>query len=120
MFKYNQKRSEEPIWWALFSAGGTWFAIITPATIIFLAIMVPLGMVDSSLLSYERVTNFASTFIGACFIIGTLALPMWHAMHRIYHAMHDLQIHVGMTGKVIFYFIAALVSALSIIFVLML
>ncbi|WP_117236234.1 fumarate reductase subunit FrdD [Vibrio maerlii] len=113
------KRSDEPIWWGLFGAGGTWFAMITPITILVLGILAPLGIIDAEALSYERVSAFAKTIIGALFIIATLALPMWHAMHRVHHGMHDLKIHAGVLGKVICYFIAALISALSVIFLIM-
>ncbi len=113
------KRSDEPIWWGLFGAGGTWFAMITPITILVIGILAPLGIIDAEALSYERVSAFAKTIIGALFIIATLALPMWHAMHRVHHGMHDLKIHAGVLGKVICYFIAALISALSVIFLIM-
>ncbi|MGF1721675.1 fumarate reductase subunit FrdD [Vibrio kyushuensis] len=112
-------RSDEPIWWGLFGAGGTWFAMITPVTILVLGILAPLGIIDAESLSYERVSAFATSIIGALFIIGTLALPMWHAMHRLHHGMHDLKFHTGVVGKVGCYFFAALISALSIIFILM-
>ncbi|NLS14012.1 fumarate reductase subunit FrdD [Vibrio sp. SM6] len=113
-------RSDEPIWWSLFGAGGTWFAMITPITVLVLGVLVPLGVIDADALSYDRVVAFATTWIGALFIIATLALPMWHAMHRVHHGLHDLQCHVGLAGKVVCYFIAALISILAIIFVFML
>ncbi|NOI30671.1 fumarate reductase subunit FrdD [Vibrio coralliilyticus] len=114
------KRSDEPIWWSLFGAGGTWFAMITPVTVLVLGILVPMGVIDTEAMSYERVTAFATSIIGALFIIGTLALPMWHAMHRIHHGMHDLKIHAGLAGKVGCYAFAGLISALSVIFIFML
>ena len=114
------KRSDEPIWWSLFGAGGTWFAMITPVTVLVLGILVPMGVIDAEAMSYERVTAFATSIIGALFIIGTLALPMWHAMHRIHHGMHDLKIHAGLAGKIGCYAFAGLISALSVIFIFML
>ncbi|MBE3656402.1 fumarate reductase subunit D [Vibrio navarrensis] len=114
------KRSDEPIWWSLFGAGGTWFAMITPVTVLVLGILAPLGIIDAQALSYERVVSFATSIIGALFIIGTLALPMWHAMHRIHHGMHDLKIHAGVVGKIGCYAFAGLISALAVVFLFML
>ncbi len=119
MVDKHPKRSDEPVWWGLFGAGGTWFAMITPITVLVLGILAPLGIIDAEAMSYDRVADFAGSLIGALFIIGTLALPMWHAMHRLHHGMHDLKLHTGVVGKIACYFIAALISALSIIFVFM-
>jgi fumarate reductase subunit D len=112
----NPKRSDEPVWWGLFGAGGTWFAMITPVTVLVLGILVPMGIID---VSYERAADFVTSFIGGLFIIGTLALPMWHAMHRLHHGMHDLKLHVGTIGKIACYFFAGFISLLSVVFVFM-
>ncbi|ASA56032.1 fumarate reductase subunit FrdD [Vibrio gazogenes] len=119
MINQNPKRSEEPIWWSLFGAGGTWFAMITPITIFVLGIMGPMGMLDADALSYDRVSGFATNIIGALFVIATIALPIWHAMHRVHHGMHDLKIHTGVMGKIACYGIAAIISALAIVFIFM-
>ncbi|MCW8346314.1 MULTISPECIES: fumarate reductase subunit FrdD [Vibrio] len=119
MINQNPKRSDEPVWWGLFGAGGSWFAMITPVTILVLGILVPMGIIDAQALSYERVAGFATSFIGALFVIATLALPMWHAMHRLHHGMHDLKIHAGVAGKIACYFFAGLISALAVIFIFM-
>ncbi|PWI33185.1 fumarate reductase subunit FrdD [Vibrio albus] len=115
----HPKRSEEPVWWGLFGAGGTWFAMISPVTILVLGILVPLGVIDSEAMSYERVSEFATSIIGGLFVIATLALPIWHAMHRVHHGMHDLKIHAGTLGKVICYFTAGFISLLGVVFVCM-
>lgn len=119
MINTNPKRSDEPVWWGLFGAGGSWFAMISPVTIFVLGILVPLGIIDADALSYERVTDFACNIIGALFIIGSLALPMFHAMHRVYHGMHDLKFHIGVVGKIACYGIAGFISALSVVFLIM-
>ncbi|WP_168797018.1 fumarate reductase subunit FrdD [Vibrio sp. H11] len=119
MINTNPKRSDEPVWWGLFGAGGTWFAMVTPITILVLGILVPLGVIDSAALSYERVADFATSIIGALFVIATIALPMWHAMHRVHHGMHDLKLHTGLIGKIACYGIAALFSVLGVVFILM-
>jgi len=115
----NPKRSDEPVWWGLFGAGGTWFAMITPVTVFVLGILVPLGIIDAEAMSYERVSGFVRTIIGGLFVIGTLALPMWHAMHRLHHGMHDLKFHTGVVGKIAVYFTAAFISLLAVVFVYM-
>lgn len=119
MINTNPKRSDEPVWWGLFGAGGTWFAMISPVTILVLGLLVPLGIIDAEALSYERVANFSTSFIGALFVIGTLAFPMWHAMHRVHHGMHDLKLHTGVVGKVACYATAGFITGLAIVFVFM-
>ncbi|QJY40907.1 fumarate reductase subunit FrdD [Vibrio cholerae] len=119
MINTNPKRSDEPVWWSLFGAGGTWFAMITPITVLVLGILAPLGVIDAEALSYERVSSFATSIIGALFIIGTLALPMWDAMHRVHHEMHDLKFHTGVAGKNACYGFATIISALAVVFIFM-
>lgn len=119
MIDLNPKRSDEPVWWGLFGAGGTWFAMISPVTIFVFAVMLPMGMLDANAFSYARATEFVTSFIGALFTIGTLSLPMWHAMHRVHHGMHDFKFHTGTVGKVACYASAFFVSALSVIFIFM-
>ncbi len=120
MINTNPKRSDEPVWWSLFGAGGTWFAMITPITVLVLGILAPLGVIDAEALSYERVSSFATSIIGALFIIGTLALPMWHAMHRVHHGMHDLKFHtLSVAGKIACYGFATIISALAVVFIFM-
>ncbi len=120
MINTNPKRSDEPVWWGLFGAGGTWFAMLTPITVFVLGILVPLGIIDAEALSYERVSAFASSFIGALLIIGSLAMPMWHAMHRLHHGMHDLKFHTGCAGKIACYGFASFITLIAIVFVAML
>lgn len=120
MINPNPKRSDEPIWWTLFGAGGTWFAMITPITVLILGILMPLGIFDAGTFNYMRVHDFASSFWGGLFIVLSLSLPMWHAMHRLHHGMHDLKFHTGTIGKILCYAIAAFITGLSIVFVIML
>lgn len=118
MVNKNPTRSDEPVWWGLFGAGGTWFAMITPITILIMGILVPFGIISSENMSYEKASEFATSVIGALFIVGTLSLPMWHAMHRVHHGMHDLKIHVGIFGKVLCYAIALAITILAIVLVI--
>lgn len=120
MINYSPKRSDEPIWWGLFGAGGVWFAMITPVTVLLMGILLPLhgfGVVD---IGYDKVYAFVSHPIGGVFTVLSLSLPMWHAMHRVHHGLHDLQIHLGTVGKYACYLAAALVTVLATVWVIQL
>jgi len=116
----SPKRSEEPIWWSLFGAGGTWFAMLTPITILVVGILVPLEVINIEALHYERVSAFTASFIGGAFIVLSIALPIWHAMHRVHHGLHDLKFHTGTLGKIVCYGFAAILSVLAIVFTVLL
>ncbi|WP_417763572.1 fumarate reductase subunit FrdD [Shewanella sp.] len=118
MLNYSPKRSDEPIWWSLFGAGGVWFAIVTPITVLLMGLLLPLnglGLVD---LNYDKLQAFVGSPVGAVFTVLTIALPMWHAMHRVHHGLHDLKFHVGAVGKYLCYFVAFVFTVLSAIWVL--
>ncbi|MEH6516124.1 MAG: fumarate reductase subunit FrdD [Halioglobus sp.] len=90
MKKYQ--RSHEPIVWSLFGGGGMVAAFLLPALILATGIIAPLGLGNPWSLSFHRVLAFSQTWWGALLILTIIALPLFHAAHRIYHGLHDLHI----------------------------
>ncbi len=105
----KRRRSEEPLYWLLFGAGGVVAAILLPSLILVTGILSPLGVLDT--LSYEKIHAFASSWFGGLIILAAIALPIYHAMHRIFHGLHDLGIHPTKFLHVLLYGFAFLVSA---------
>ena len=94
------KRSNEPIFWSLFGAGGMLSALLGPMLVWITGLAVPLGVtLHGNLLSYERVHALATTFIGKGALFVVIALFAWHAAHRIFHSLHDIGIHPGVAAK---------------------
>ena len=57
-----------------------------------------------------RMTAIRLTFV----IFAVIALFMWHAVHRIYHSLHEFGIHAGMGAKLLCYgfaFVGTVISA---------
>lgn len=111
------KRSDEPIWWALFSAGGVCFAVVIPGLILTLAVLYPLGLINADMLSYQRIQHllFSELWgLGGLVIAGSaICLPLFHAMHRIHHGLHDLKLAHSIIAKIVCYGIATLLSLLA-------
>lgn len=93
--KKNYQRSHEPIFWGLFGAGGMLTAFLTPVMILITGLLIPLGFLDKSHFSYDKVVAFATTWYGAVIIFVLVCLPLWHTLHRIFHALHDIGIKRG-------------------------
>jgi len=93
-------RSNKPILWFPFAAGGLVAALIIPVLILITAVLVPLGVVH---LPYEKMATFAHNPIGKLILFGAVALPAWHAAHRLRMTAHDLGLGGGVTVKTICY-----------------
>jgi len=97
------KRSNKPIFWSLFGAGGMLSALIGPMLIFVTGIALPLGLVH---LSYEQAAAFSAHVPGKLAILAVISLFLFHGLHRMYHSVHDFGIHVGAGLKALFHGVA--------------
>jgi fumarate reductase subunit D len=112
--KRERKRSNAPIFWALFGAGGMLSALLGPMLVFITGIAVPLGLLlPADTMSYPKMLAFAQNWIGKGFIFAIIALFLWHAAHRLFHSLHDVGIHAGTGAKLICYGLAMLATILA-------
>ena len=112
--KKELKRSNAPIFWGLFGAGGMLSALFGPVLVFITGIAVPLGLLfPKGTMSYPKMLAFAQNFIGKGFIFAVIALFMWHAAHRIYHSLHEIGIHAGIGAKLVCYGVALVSTLIS-------
>jgi fumarate reductase subunit D len=98
------KRSNAPIFWALFGAGGMLSALTGPVLIFVTGIAVPAGfLLPTDYLSYARMLRFAQNPIGKLIILAIIILYLWHAAHRIFKCLHDVGIHPSPASKMACY-----------------
>lgn len=113
------KRSTQPIFWLLFGAGGMLSALIGAALVFLTGIAAPLGARGfAAVMTYANVLAFTRNWAGKAFVFAVVALFVWHGAHRIYHSLHDFQVHTGLAAKLACYglaFIATVVAAAALL-----
>ena len=98
------RRSNAPIFWSLFGAGGMLSALVGPALVFVTGIAVPLGLLLSpEAMDYPRMMAFAGHWAGRIFTLAVISLFLWHAAHRIFHSLHDFGIRTGPLARWICY-----------------
>ena len=101
------KRSNAPIFWGLFGAGGMLAALFGPMLVFITGIAVPLGLLlPADSMRFANMQAFAHNLIGKGFIFAMIVLFLWHAAHRIFHSLHDIGIHGGALAKLLTYGVA--------------
>ena len=100
-------RSNKPVIWGLFAAGGTVAAFIVPVLIFITCLAVPLGLLSDNVLSYERLLQLTQYPLSKLVLFGVLFLIIWHAAHRMRITAHDLGIRNHTLSIFICYGIAA-------------
>ena len=102
-------KSNKPIVWGPFAAGGTLTAFVTP-------ILVLLTLLQPSGLSYESMHALASHWAGKVLLVVVIFLSLWSAAHRMRITAYDLGVRadtlvaalvylaaLGGTGAAIYY-----------------
>lgn len=108
------KRSNAPIYWGLFGAGGMLSAVFGPVLVFITGIAVPLGLLlPRDLMSYPRMLAFAQHWVGKGFVFVVIALFIWHAAHRLFHSLHDVGIRTGALAWLLCYGSAIVVTMLA-------
>lgn len=98
------KRSNAPIFWALFGAGGMLSALSGPVLVFMLGIAIPLGLLlPQEMLSYSSMLAFVQHPLGKLIVLAVIVLFLWHAAHRIFKSLHDVGIHPSPASKLACY-----------------
>ena len=78
----------EPIFWALFSAGGFVAALLVPVHLAILGIAFAAGWLPDDALSYERVLHLVGLPLVKLYLWALVALPLYHWAHRFRFAIY--------------------------------
>lgn len=109
------KRSNAPVVWVLFGAGGMLAALIGPVLVLITGVTTPLGAGPPELLGYARMLAFARNGWGKACLLLVIALFAWHAMHRIFHILHDLGLRTGALAKLACYGGALTITVVTVV-----
>ena len=109
-------KSNKPIVWGPFAAGGTLTAFLTPV-LILLTLLAAFGHVPE-LLAYERLRAFAGHGLVKLVIVGIVFLSLWSAAHRLRITCYDLGVRADTLVAAIVYAAAVLGTAASAVFLM--
>jgi len=73
----------EPVIWLLFGQGILLGTMLLTGWVLVIGILMPLGMVDASALSFERAHELGSNIIGRLVLAAIIALPLWKGAHHL-------------------------------------
>jgi len=81
-------KSNEPLIWSLFSAGGVVAALCVPVHIVLLGLLVPLGVIEIS--NYEDFVAVLLHPVTKLYWFVLVSLPLFHWAHRFRFTLVDL------------------------------
>ncbi len=107
-------RSNKPIVWGPFAAGGTLTAFLTPV-LVLLTLLVALGHAPE-LFAYERMHAFAGHWLAKLAIAATVFLSLWSTAHRLRITCYDLGIRADTLVATVVYAGALAGTAASVLY----
>lgn len=109
-------RSNKPIVWGPFAAGGTLTAFLTPALVV-VTLLAALGYAPD-LLVYERLHAFAAHGLAKAAIAGVVFLSLWSAAHRMRITCYDLGIRADTLVATLVYALTLAGTGASVLYLL--
>lgn len=109
-------KSNEPLFWSLFSAGGVVAAFITPVAVILTGIAVPSGWIEA-----ESLRQLLMNPLARVCLFGLISLSLFHWAHRFRYAIVDLGLrNLGGVFAILCYGVAVLGTILASVFLVLL
>ncbi len=105
----------KPVYWGIFSAGGTVAAMVLAPLLAVLCILLPFGLIGDAARFYHSVHGFISQWWVSLLLAGLLFSILWHGVHRFYYILHDMHIHVGNRTRWGFYGFAVLAFLITVL-----
>lgn len=97
-------RSNKPIVWGPFAAGGTLTAFLSPA-LILLTLLAALGHAPD-LFAYDRLHALAGHWLAKLALAGVVFLSLWSAAHRLRITCYDLGVRADTLVASVVYVVA--------------
>jgi fumarate reductase subunit D len=97
-------KSNKPIVWFPFAAGGTVIAFCIPV-IVALTLLAALGHVPAGL-GYDKLHAFASSWLGKLVIFAVMALSLWSSAHRLRCTCYDFGLRMDSLVAAVLYLTA--------------
>lgn len=83
-------KSNEPIFWSLFAAGGVVAALFIPILILITGIVIPFSLAGGEPFTYGRIHGAVSHPVVKLLLFVLIALPLFHWAHRFRFVLIDL------------------------------
>ena len=81
------RRSNEPFFWLLFSAGGVMSAMLMPSLALLLGVAFPLGWLPAP--SYQHITAVTGHPLTRLVLFALCVLSLFHWAHRFRYTLYD-------------------------------
>jgi fumarate reductase subunit D len=101
-------KSNKPVVWFPFAAGGTVIAFFIPV-IVLLTFLAALGHVPTGL-TYDKLHAFAANGLGKLVILGVVALSLWSSAHRLRCTFYDFGVRADTLVATVVYVVAIVAS----------
>lgn len=105
----------KPVYWGLFSVGGTTAALFLAPLILIMCILLPLGTLGDTQTFYTNAHAWMSNRFIYLIATGLVFTFLWHGVHRFYYILHDMHIHVGSKTRWGFYLFALSAFAVTLL-----
>lgn len=105
----------KPLYWGIFSAGGTIAALVLAPVVAVLCILLPFGLLGSPDDFYGSVHGFVANKPVYLVLAAVVFAILWHGVHRFYYILHDMHVHVGNRTRLAFYGFAVLAFLLALL-----
>jgi len=107
-------KSNKPIVWGLFAAGGTVSAFVIPV-LVLLTLLAALGHVPTTL-AYDNLRGFAASWWGKIAIFGVIFFSLWGSAHRLRITCFDFGLRADTLVATVVYAVAAVGSVATVVY----